>query len=77
MPQITADTETDPLEECGLPNEEIKLDSTRRTGDIQVYYYYVRVVGKWTILLYLFTCACCVFGLTFPCKIPILPLEKE
>jgi hypothetical protein len=58
--------ESDPLEEFGIPNEELTLDNSRRTGDIKIYGYYIRVAGKWTVLLYLFTSACCVFGLTFP-----------
>lgn len=66
--QLEAQASRDNLEQSDAADEDADDDAARQTGDLRVYGYYIRVVGKWTIAWYLFTCACCVFGLTFPCK---------
>ncbi|QLI72089.1 ABC multidrug transporter B [Metarhizium brunneum] len=55
------------LQELGLPDEDEEQDVTSRgTSDWRIYAYFIHIAGKWTFLLYLFGCACFIFGLNFP-----------
>lgn len=66
-PELELAEET--LQELGLPDEDEEQDVTSRgTSDWRIYSYFIHVAGKWTFLLYLFGCACFIFGLNFPCK---------
>lgn len=38
-------------------------------GDIQIYAYYAKIAGWWTIAAYLLGCVTFVFGMTFPCTL--------
>ncbi|KAG8410254.1 hypothetical protein J3458_017969 [Metarhizium acridum] len=67
-PELLLGEET--LQELGLPDEDEEQDVTSRgTSDWRIYAYFIHVAGKWTFLLYLFGCACFIFGLNFPCKL--------
>ncbi|KAH0592836.1 hypothetical protein MHUMG1_09481 [Metarhizium humberi] len=64
-PELELTEET--LQELGLPDEDEEQDVTSRgTSDWRIYSYFIHVAGKWTFLLYLFGCACFIFGLNFP-----------
>ncbi|KFG85665.1 ABC transporter [Metarhizium anisopliae] len=64
-PELELTEET--LQELGLPDEDEEQDVTSRgTSDWRIYAYFIHVAGKWTFLLYLFGCACFIFGLNFP-----------
>ncbi|KAK3360588.1 ABC transporter [Lasiosphaeria hispida] len=45
---------------------ERETDMNRRTGDVQLYVYYVRSVGLWATLLFAFAIVGFVFSISFP-----------
>ncbi|KAK0716329.1 ABC transporter [Lasiosphaeris hirsuta] len=45
---------------------ETENDMSRRTGDVQLYVYYVRAVGWWATLLFTFAIVGFVFCISFP-----------
>lgn len=55
---LVAETEPAALEE----------DSTRRTGDVSVYLYYIRAIGWIPTIIFLVCITCYVFGISFPSK---------
>ena len=50
---------------------------SRRTGDIQIYLYYVRSVGWWATVLFVIAITGFVFSVSFPSKRLVQPLVSE
>lgn len=63
------------LQELDLPENDDMHGIDRRTGDLKVYAYYIRIAGWGVMSIYLFSCMSFVFGVTFPSKMTILRLK--
>jgi ATP-binding cassette subfamily C (CFTR/MRP) protein 1 len=48
--------------------EEEELDTTSRKSDLKTYPYFARAVGWPIMAIFIFSCAACVFGITFQGK---------
>lgn len=49
-------------------SREGEPDSSRRTGDVQIYFYYVKSVGWWVTLVFVVAIVGFVFCVSFPSK---------
>ncbi|RAK71485.1 P-loop containing nucleoside triphosphate hydrolase protein [Aspergillus fijiensis CBS 313.89] len=64
--QVTTKTKARPLSLATLNLEAPLPMDGRRTGDMSVYWYYMRVLGFWRSLVFVFLICCYVVGITFP-----------
>ena len=56
-----------PLSLAALDLEAPPPQDGRRTGDISIYWYYMKILGIWRSLIFIFLICCYVVGITFPC----------
>ncbi|KGO51212.1 ABC transporter, integral membrane type 1 [Penicillium expansum] len=55
-----------PLSLAALDLEAPPPQDGRRTGDISIYWYYMKILGIWRSLIFIFLICCYVVGITFP-----------
>ena len=57
-----------PTEKPSPPGEveEIQLEANRRTGDLSVYYYYIKTVGTFAVIVFIVAISSYVFCYSFP-----------
>lgn len=51
-----------------VTEEDIQAETNRRTGDIAIYYYYIRSVGWTAALIFMVSVTLFIFGQSFPSK---------
>lgn len=69
--EITAVAETKmhrPLSLASLNLEAPPPQDGRRTGDMSVYWYYMKILGIWRSLIFVLLICCYVVGISFPSK---------
>ena len=54
--------------ETACPSRDKEGETSRRTGDIQIYFYYIKSVGWWATLIFVVAIIGFVFCTSFPSK---------
>lgn len=58
-----------PLSLAAMDLEVLPPQDGRRAGDISIYWYYMKDLGIWRSLIFIFLICCYVVGITFPCML--------
>ena len=68
MKELEETKAVDTAAQPGIKSEhtDLEVDSTRRTGDLSIYLYYVQAVGWIPTVVFLVCITCYVFGISFP-----------